>query len=208
MNKQIVALLLSGSRFLVLKRVKAPFTDHWELPSVSILGDGSEREALQDSIKTTLNIDIFPYLKLERFNKNYRPIPISIYRCSIISKIADVSPNSNYSGHLWTYILNTKHLTFAPPHDAIIKFLMKDKYLISYKTMGRPAHFKSNTTKGSGISKRGFASMDPETRSMIAGLGGKAAHASGMAHKFTSEEARRAGTIGGRRKHALALDRV
>lgn len=42
-------------------------------------------------------------------------------------------------------------------------------------------------------SGRGFASMDPQRQREIASQGGRAAHASGNAHEFTSEEARRAG---------------
>ena len=45
----------------------------------------------------------------------------------------------------------------------------------------------------SGTSNRGFASMDPERVREIASKGGRAAHASGNAHEFTSEEAREAG---------------
>jgi len=44
-----------------------------------------------------------------------------------------------------------------------------------------------------GSSNRGFASMDPERQRQIASQGGKAAHQSGNAHEFTSEEARAAG---------------
>ena len=47
-------------------------------------------------------------------------------------------------------------------------------------------------------SNRGFASMDPERRRLIAAQGGRAAHASGHAHQFNSEEARDAGRKGGR----------
>lgn len=46
-----------------------------------------------------------------------------------------------------------------------------------------------------GNSNRGFASMDPQKQREIASEGGKAAHASGNAHEFTSEEARRAGSM-------------
>lgn len=42
-------------------------------------------------------------------------------------------------------------------------------------------------------SRRGFASMDPQRQKEIARLGGRASHASGNAHEFTSEEARAAG---------------
>jgi general stress protein YciG len=43
------------------------------------------------------------------------------------------------------------------------------------------------------IRKRGFASLSIEDRKRIASLGGKAAHAKGTAHQFTSEEAAEAG---------------
>jgi general stress protein YciG len=51
--------------------------------------------------------------------------------------------------------------------------------------------------KPSGKSERGFAAMDPERQREIASEGGKAAHESGHAHEFTSEEAREAGRKGG-----------
>ncbi|RYF42641.1 MAG: general stress protein [Comamonadaceae bacterium] len=40
---------------------------------------------------------------------------------------------------------------------------------------------------------RGFAAMSPEKQREIASLGGRAAHMSGHAHEFTTEEARAAG---------------
>jgi uncharacterized protein len=46
-------------------------------------------------------------------------------------------------------------------------------------------------------SKRGFAALDPNRQREIARLGGRAAHAQGRAHEFTSEEAREAGRKGG-----------
>src|SRR6478735_1067284 len=49
--------------------------------------------------------------------------------------------------------------------------------------------------KQSGTKNRGFASMDPERQRAIASEGGKAAHEKGTAHEFTSEEARRAGSM-------------
>jgi general stress protein YciG len=45
--------------------------------------------------------------------------------------------------------------------------------------------------------KRGFASMDENKQREIASKGGKAAHESGHAHEFSSEEAREAGRKGG-----------
>lgn len=44
---------------------------------------------------------------------------------------------------------------------------------------------------------RGFASMSPEKKREIASKGGKAAHALGTAHEWTSEEAQEAGRKGG-----------
>ena len=46
----------------------------------------------------------------------------------------------------------------------------------------------------SGGGGRGFAGMDRERQREIASQGGRAAHASGNAHQFTSEEARAAGS--------------
>lgn len=44
---------------------------------------------------------------------------------------------------------------------------------------------------------RGFASMDRAKQREIARKGGKAAHAKGRAHEWTSDEARAAGRKGG-----------
>ena len=56
-----------------------------------------------------------------------------------------------------------------------------------------------------GTKNRGFASMDPERQREIASQGGKAAHQKGTAHEFTSEEARRAGSMShGNRQSASA----
>jgi general stress protein YciG len=55
-------------------------------------------------------------------------------------------------------------------------------------------HMQTNISKGRG---RGFASMSPEKKREIASKGGKAAHAMGTAHKWTSEEAQAAGRKGG-----------
>ena len=51
--------------------------------------------------------------------------------------------------------------------------------------------------QGGGTSNRGFASMDPAKQRAIAALGGRAAHAQGVAHEFDSAEAREAGRKGG-----------
>jgi uncharacterized protein len=54
-------------------------------------------------------------------------------------------------------------------------------------------------------SRRGFASMDPSKQREIASKGGRAAHAKGTAHEFTSDEARVAGRKGG---EAVSRDRA
>jgi len=60
--------------------------------------------------------------------------------------------------------------------------------------------------------RRGFAAMDREMQQAIARKGGQAAHRSGNAHQFTSEEAREAGRRGGRsvsqdRQHMAEIGR-
>jgi len=52
-----------------------------------------------------------------------------------------------------------------------------------------------NNQQNGNNGNRGFAGMDPQKQREIASEGGKAAHASGNAHEFTSEEARRAGSM-------------
>jgi general stress protein YciG len=47
--------------------------------------------------------------------------------------------------------------------------------------------------------------MDPSKQRDIASKGGKAAHESGTAHEFTSEEARAAGRKGGRSRGSSNL---
>ncbi|MGB9988810.1 KGG domain-containing protein [Pseudoduganella rhizocola] len=54
---------------------------------------------------------------------------------------------------------------------------------------------ESQGNKQSSTRNRGFASMDPQRQREIASQGGRAAHAKGTAHEFTSEEARRAGAM-------------
>lgn len=61
-------------------------------------------------------------------------------------------------------------------------------------------------------SQRGFASMTPEKQKEIASKGGRAAHAKGTAHEFSSEEARNAGRKGGQavsrnREHMSSIGR-
>jgi hypothetical protein len=59
---------------------------------------------------------------------------------------------------------------------------------------GRGGSQQGGRGESEGSSERGFASMDPQKQREIAAEGGRAAHASGNAHEFTSEEAREAGS--------------
>ena len=61
-------------------------------------------------------------------------------------------------------------------------------------------------------SPRGFTGMTPEQHRAMASAGGKKAHALKRAHRFSSEEARRAGRVGGiavskNREHMAAIGR-
>lgn len=46
-------------------------------------------------------------------------------------------------------------------------------------------------------SNRGFAAMSPERQRQIASEGGRAAHRQGVAHEWSSQEAKEAGRKGG-----------
>ena len=54
-------------------------------------------------------------------------------------------------------------------------------------------------------SKQGFASMDPEQQREIASKGGQAAHQSGNAHEWDSEEAKEAGRLGGQNSRGNSI---
>ncbi|HEX9067184.1 MAG TPA: KGG domain-containing protein [Ktedonobacterales bacterium] len=60
-------------------------------------------------------------------------------------------------------------------------------------------------TKGKG---RGFASMEAKKQREIASKGGRAAHAQGTAHEWTSEEAREAGKKGGAASRVARMKRT
>lgn len=60
---------------------------------------------------------------------------------------------------------------------------------------------EANAQQNQGSSQRGFAGMDEEEQRRIASEGGKAAHASGHAHEWNSEEVQEAGRKGGEASH-------
>jgi len=56
---------------------------------------------------------------------------------------------------------------------------------------------RSQSNGGVRKSNRGFAAMSPERQKAIASEGGRAAHRQGVAHEWSSDEARQAGRKGG-----------
>jgi general stress protein YciG len=70
---------------------------------------------------------------------------------------------------------------------------------MSSQNSGNEANTRNSTSSSHGGGEapqknpRGFAAMNPQRQREIASLGGRAAHQSGHAHEFTSEEAREAG---------------
>ena len=75
----------------------------------------------------------------------------------------------------------------------------------SLGNQGHESHSRGDHGSQHGdTSRRAFASMDDEQQREIASKGGKAAHESGHAHEFNSEEAREAGHKGG---EAVSKDR-
>jgi hypothetical protein len=63
------------------------------------------------------------------------------------------------------------------------------------RNQGNKQSGNQGASQGGGTKNRGFASMDPARQREIASEGGKAAHQKGTAHEFTSDEARRAGSM-------------
>ena len=59
------------------------------------------------------------------------------------------------------------------------------------------AEMNNNTNGTPKKSIRGFAAMDQEKQKEIARKGGRAAHEQGVAHEWSSQEAREAGKKGG-----------
>ena len=78
----------------------------------------------------------------------------------------------------------------------------------SNQDKGNKQSGSTGSSSGGGTKNRGFASMDPARQREIASEGGKAAHQKGTAHEFTSEEARRAGSMShGNRQSAESSSR-
>lgn len=63
---------------------------------------------------------------------------------------------------------------------------------------------KQNSTQRKSV--RGFAAMDREKQREIARKGGRAAHEQGVAHEWSSEEARQAGKKGGQARGKVSRE--
>jgi hypothetical protein len=72
---------------------------------------------------------------------------------------------------------------------------MEQESTMASSNKGNKQSGSQGGSQGGGTKNRGFASMDPQRQREIASEGGKAAHQKGTAHEFTSEEARRAGSM-------------
>jgi len=91
------------------------------------------------------------------------------------------------------------------PQDAAVQKAYREKIIMASSNQGNKQSGAQGNSQSSGTRNRGFASMDPARQREIASQGGKAAHAKGTAHEFTSEEARRAGSMShGNRQSANA----
>lgn len=92
------------------------------------------------------------------------------------------------------------------PQDAAVLSVNRENTIMASSNQGnKQGGNQSNSQSAGGTRNRGFASMDPQRQREIASQGGKAAHQKGTAHEFTSEEARRAGSMShGNRQSASA----
>lgn len=105
-------------------------------------------------------------------------------------------PKANEDSHQWMKISNVElRPKEVDHHMAGADVLSRTTAKINRCSL-RLTHNEKYTMA---ISDRGFASMDEEKQRRIASKGGRAAHAQGRAHEFTSEEARRAGRKRGNR---------
>jgi uncharacterized protein len=198
------ALILYRNKFLFAKRAKGEYTDKWEFPKSDIGEQETAFQALKRVVKHHFGIDIFPYLSIKRFSyqTTQKKGELVLIQCSILSSWQDTAlMSSTYADFLWTSILNTETLDFAPVDKKIVSFLRFDTTVLPHKTRG-PGFASMDTenqeTRALRTKNRGFASMKKTKRQLIASMGGKAAHAKGRAHCYTSEEAKLAGRIGGR----------
>lgn len=104
--------------------------------------------------------------------------------------------------------MSTSHENQSMTRDQYIEEQMRqgtsrDEAELAWKNLGIAKEFlegKRELDPSTSFAKvRGFAAITPEQRREIARKGGKKSQASGKAHKYTPDEARHAGALGGRK---------
>lgn len=95
-------------------------------------------------------------------------------------------------------------------HRCLLDLTINKHYGMGFKKMSTKSNTESSPppSQTKPKQKRGFAAMDPAVVREMARKGGKSAHAQGVAHEFTHEEAKRAGSKGGRRAHARYREKL
>jgi hypothetical protein len=189
-----VALIINKNRYLITKLSSGDFTGRWAFPSGTLDRGETEFYALKQAVKDTHSIDIFPYLIIKRLVRTgpSGKTQITLIKCAISNETKTRLSNT---------LPDPLHVEFTPSDKLIFNYLTKGKTIRPRKrrvsAFASKAARKREPMTGTG-GKRGFAAMSLEQRTMIASLGGKRAHALGKAHRWTSEEAKKAGEISGK----------
>lgn len=103
-----------------------------------------------------------------------------------------------------TAAINTATIDASTIDAAMIDAATTDPAAIDMPTTHTTTAVNAPSTPTAPASKRGFASMDPSRRRLVARKGGQTAHQLGKAHRFNSEEAKTAGRKGlESRKHKV-----
>jgi general stress protein YciG len=88
--------------------------------------------------------------------------------------------------------------TFMPERDQREQAMNGQEQNVSGRGNGMENGNSNNDGQARrGTANRGFAAMSPERQKAIASEGGRAAHKQGVAHEWSSDEAREAGRKGG-----------
>lgn len=194
MRSVLVALIIYRNRYLISKIPSGEFAGQWEFPGGPANAETIDFQAVRTAIKERLGVDVFPYLTTKRllYKSSDETIDLTLIKCSITNESKRFLSSNVPSEYKWISLPYVAHIDFAPRDKTIVRHLTNGLFLVPPK---RIKHKRMRRPEAAGNRKQGFASMTPEKRSMIASLGAKAVHASGTAHKWTSEEASRAGTI-------------
>lgn len=89
-----------------------------------------------------------------------------------------------------------------PPREAVFVRFRGRRVLAFYSSDEKDHHYtRTMRDTDAAPKRRGFAALDADKRRAISAMGGRAAHAAGTAHRFTSDEAQAAGRKGGSAPH-------